>query len=130
MPDDARIEFRDIALQAEIGHYPPGTPRPAHNLLDLTLWVDPALVLVARDSMDDVFDYDPLLARIDALARDGPYVTQEWLLCRIAHACAAEAEVRAVRIALRKAPVLRGAGALGLRVTLDGVQLAQLRAAG
>ena len=44
---------------------------PRQHLLDITLGVDPSLVLIAQDGMAHVFDYDPLVAEIDRLARDG-----------------------------------------------------------
>ncbi|MDR9426553.1 MAG: dihydroneopterin aldolase [Salibaculum sp.] len=127
MPQTAKIILTDLALPARIGTYGPGDTVPEAHLLDLTLWTDPALVLVAGDGMAHVFDYDPLVAEIDRLARDGHYATQEWLMTRIARACAAHAPIRMLDMTLRKHPVRAGSGALGVSLHLDAQALAGLR---
>jgi dihydroneopterin aldolase len=127
MPATAMITLRDLALPARIGTPLPGETVPDAHLLDLTLWIDPALVLVAGDGMAHVFDYDPLLTEIDRLARDGHQETQEWLMSRIARACVRLAPVTALEVALRKHPVGAGGGSLGLRLHLDEAALAALR---
>lgn len=123
----ATIELRDLALACEIGSYGPGDVVPEAHLLDLDLTIDPDLVLIDADGMDQVFDYDPLVAEIDRLARDGPYATQERLVTRIARACAAEAAVAAATLGLRKSPVLNDSGSLGVRLVLSLDDLASLR---
>ena len=77
--------------------------------------------------MDHVFDYDPLIAEIDRLARDGHYHTQERLMTRIAEACAQYSEIDAVSLTLKKTPVLAGSGSLGVTLTLTSDSMAQLR---
>ena len=77
--------------------------------------------------MAHVFDYDPLISQIDALARDGHYETQERLITLIAEACAAYPAIKALDICLRKRPVLSGSGTLGVRLVLDEENLAMLR---
>lgn len=124
----ARIELRDLQLDTRIGTYGPGDTVPDAHLLDLTLWIDAALVLIPEDGMAHVFDYDPLVRTIDQLAADGHYATQEWLMTRIAQACAACPEVQSLDIALRKHPVRQGTGALGVRLSLDAPALQALRA--
>ncbi|MEM9975062.1 MAG: dihydroneopterin aldolase [Pseudomonadota bacterium] len=121
------IELRDLPLATDIGTYGPDDVVPDIHLLDLTLGIDPRLVLIPRDGMDLVFDYDPLIAEIDRLARDGHYHTQERLLSRIAQACAAYGEIASAEITLRKAPVLPAGGALGVRLVLAADELAALR---
>ncbi|MDG4648172.1 dihydroneopterin aldolase [Roseibacterium sp. SDUM158017] len=121
------IELNDLALVTDIGTYGPGDVVPEAHLLDLVLAIDPSLVLIARDGMAHVFDYDPLIAEIDRLARDGHYQTQERLMTRIAGACARHPEIEGVEIRLRKSPVLAGSGSLGVRLVLDGEGLAALR---
>lgn len=128
MTSSSTIELRDLALECRIGTYGPGDTVPDRHLLDLTLWIDPALVLIAHDGMAHVFDYDPLVAEIDRLARDGHYETQERLMTRIAGACAAQAQVQAMELLLRKSPVRNASGSLGVRLRLDGAALASLRA--
>mgnify|MGYP006173668285 FL=1 len=129
MPTRSTVELRDLALDCRIGTYGPGDTVPDRHLLDLTLWIDPALVLIAQDGMAHVFDYDPLVAEIERLAGDGFYETQERLITRIAAACAAHERIEAVEVALRKGPVRNGSGSLGVRLVLDSEALAGLRAA-
>lgn len=128
MPALARIELRDLHLACRIGHYGPGEPAPDTHLLDLTLTIAPGLVLVAADSMAHVFDYDPLLAQIDQIARAQHFETQEFLLTRIAAACAAYPQITALDACLRKGPVL--GGTIGVRLDLGANDLAGLRGSG
>jgi hypothetical protein len=48
---------------------------PEAHVLDLTLSIDPSLVLIESDGMKHVFSYNPLVAEIDRLTRDGQYDT-------------------------------------------------------
>ena len=123
----AVIELRDLHLKTDIGTYGPRDTRPDVHFLDLTLGVDVSQVLIARDGMAYVFDYDPLIVEIDRLASDGHYETQEWLMTRIASACAAYPAVRWMEISLKKAPVRLGSGSLGVRLTLDEAATGALR---
>lgn len=124
----AAIELTDLALACDIGTYGPDDVEPQAHVLDLLLDVDPDLVQVPGDGMAHVFDYDPLIARIDALARDGHYETQKWLMTRIAGACAAYPQIRGLTMSLRKRPVLAYSGKLGMRLTLDAAALNRIRA--
>ncbi|MEL6586768.1 MAG: dihydroneopterin aldolase [Pseudomonadota bacterium] len=121
------VELADLPLITEIGTYGPGDVVPDRHLLDLVLEIDESLVLIDTDGMDRVFDYDPLIAEIDRLARDGPYHTQERLMTRIVGACAAYAAIRSVEVALRKGPVLAEGGTLGVRLRVDAARLDSLR---
>lgn len=123
----ACIELRDLRLNTEIGTYGPHDVTPNAHTLDLTLWLAPALVLIAQDGMTHVFDYDFLIAEIDRLAGDGLYETQERLITRIVHACAAYKEIEALDIGLRKSPVRQGSGSLGVRLFVDADTLNSLR---
>jgi dihydroneopterin aldolase len=123
----ACIELRDLQLNTNIGTYGPHDVVPDAHVLDLTLWLSPALVLIAQDGMAHVFDYDPLVAEIDRLAADGHYETQERLITRIVHACATYPEIEALEIGLRKSPVRQGSGSLGVRVLVDAPTLNTLR---
>lgn len=127
MPSTATIELTDLVLPARIGTYGHGDIVPDEHVLDLTLWIDPALVLIEQDGMAHVFDYDPLLAKIDRLARDCHYDTQERLMSRVAGACAAYPEVTGLEISLRKHPVRDGSGTLGVRLHLNAEDLVRLR---
>ena len=123
----ACIELKDLKLQTQIGTYGPGAIIPKQHLLDLTLWIDPKLVLIAEDAMENVFDYDPLVIEIDRLAGDGHYETQERLMTRIIQACFKYPEIESLEIGLRKLPVSAGSGSLGVRLSIDNVTLNNMR---
>lgn len=123
----SQIELKDFHLPTRIGTYAPGDTVPDYHALDLTLWIDPALVLIAQDGMAHVFDYDPLVIEIKRLAADGLYETQERLMTRIVQACAAYPAIEALEMALRKFPVRAGRGSLGVRLVVDGAQLQRMR---
>lgn len=124
------IELRDLVLAVQIGTYGPGEVVPERHRLDLTLTVATSLILIDEDEMTRVFDYDPLIVRIDRIARATHYATQERVVTLIANACAAYPEIEALDISLRKQPVLDGTGTLGVRLVLNGDDLAELRKAG
>ena len=123
----SRIELKDFHLATRIGTYAPGDTVPEYHALDLTLWINPDLVLIPEDGMAHVFDYDPLVVEIERLAADGLYATQERLMTRIVQACAAYPVIEALEIGLRKFPVRTGSGSLGVRLAVDGVQLQRMR---
>jgi dihydroneopterin aldolase len=123
----SRIELKDLHLATRIGTYAPGDTVPDYHALDLTLWIDSTLVLIAQDGMAHVFDYDPLVIEIERLAADGLYETQERLMTRIVQACAAYPAIEALEMALRKFPVRAGSGSLGVRLMVDGAQLQGMR---
>ena len=129
MPAYSQVELKALKIAARIGTYGTGDVVPEAHLLDLTLTIAPDLVLIAQDGMAHVFDYDLLIRQIDALARACPYETQERLMTRIAHACAAYPAIKALDICPRKRPVLAGSGSLGVRLTLDAEALTALRPA-
>jgi FolB domain-containing protein len=127
MTTNACIELRNLELSTEIGTYAPGDVIPKKHLLDLTLWIDSKLVLISKDLMESVFDYDPLVDEIDQLARDGHYETQERLMTRIVEACAKYLEIEAIEIGLKKLPVRSETGSLGVRLSVNSVMLNDLR---
>jgi len=119
----AFIELHAIKIDTKIGTYALGVAQPKEHLLSLTLCIDPKLVLIDEDSMQNVFDYDPLLLEIQRLAADKHYETQERLVTRIVKACAAYAEIMSLEITLRKQPVLNDSGSLGVRLCMDRTAL-------
>jgi dihydroneopterin aldolase len=127
MKTNACIELRDLELSTEIGTYGPGDVIPKKHLLDLTLWIDSRLVLISKDLMESVFDYDPLVDEIDQLARDGHYETQERLMTRIVEACAKYLEIESIEIGLKKLPVRSDSGSLGVRLFVDSAMLNAFR---
>jgi len=127
MPGTASIELRDLKLQTQIGTYKTGDIIPDSHLLDLTLWIDSNLVLIAEDNMSRVFDYDPLVLDIVKLASECHYETQERLMSRIAQACTSYPQIQSLEISLRKSPVNNHSGSLGVRLSLDKAALLTLR---
>lgn len=67
----ATVELTGLVLPLDLGTYAPGDVVPDAHYLDMTLRISSSQVLVAEDTMDAVFDYDPLVAKIISLARDG-----------------------------------------------------------
>ncbi|MCP2679800.1 dihydroneopterin aldolase [Maricaulaceae bacterium NA33B04] len=123
MPLSSTIELTDLEIACDIGTYSQDDVVPRAHLLDLILTIDASLVLIEQDGMEFVFDYDPLLAEIDRLARDSHYDTQERLMTRIVDACAHYTEIIDLEVALRKTPVLDGTGELGVRLKVDADSL-------
>ncbi len=121
------LRFGEVYVSTEIGTYGPGDVIPKKHLLDLTLWIDSKLVLISKDLMESVFDYDPLVNEIDQLARDGHYETQERLMTRIVEACANYLEIESIEIGLKKLPVRSETGSLGVRLFVDSAMLNSLR---
>lgn len=128
MTRQARIELRDLHIPACIGTYGPDDIVPDSHALDLDLTISPDLVQIASDDMANVFDYDPLIAQIAGIARSQKFETQEYLMTLIVEACAAYSQIDSIQISLRKRPVLDGTGSLGVRLTLEAKDLAELRA--
>ena len=123
----ALVELRDLQIDADIGTYGPNDAVPEAHVLDVTLTIQPDRVLIDRDSMEKVFDYDPLIARIDQLASDRHYETQEYLLTLIAQACAMSEAIIGVDLRLRKYPVSRNTGSAGIRLVLEAEDLLAIR---
>lgn len=127
MPSLSFIELKDLQIAARVGTYGPDDVMPDAHILDLTLTIATHLVMVPRDEMALVFDYDPLIRRIDMLARAQHYETQERLITCIVEACAQFPQIEALDICLRKRPVLSGTGTLGVRLIVDGEAMTLLR---
>ena len=127
MTSTACIELKDLRLNTQIGTYGPGATVPDQHLLNLTLWINPKLILISEDLMGRVFDYDPLILEIDHLAADGHYETQERLVTRIVEACALYSEIESLEISLRKTPVRESSGVLGIKLYVDENSLASMR---
>ena len=127
MTRQARIELRDLHIPACIGTYGPDDVVPDSHTLDLDLTISPDLVQIASDDMANVFDYDPLIAQIAVIARSQKFETQEYLMTLIVRACAAYSQIDSIQISLRKRPVLAGTGSLGVRLTIEADDLAEMR---
>ena len=128
MKRQALIELRDLRIEARIGTYGPADVVPDEHLLDLTLVIDLDQVLIPADEMRLVFDYDPLVEQIDQVATAQHYETQEYLMSRLVALCAAYPEITGLDMCLRKGPVRRGSGSLGVRLVLQAEDLTALRA--
>ena len=121
-------ELCNLELDVDLGTYASGDAVSDRHLLDLTLSIEPSLVLNAEDEMERVFDYDPLIERVTALAEERHYETQERFLTLIVDACADYAEIKQIELFLRKGPVTNSSGALGIRLALNEDDLARHRA--
>jgi dihydroneopterin aldolase len=130
LPAMSYVELKDLQIAVNLGTYGPDDVVPDAHLLDLTLTIAQDLVMVRRDEMALVFDYDPLIRQIDALARANHYATQERLVTLIVKACIEYPQIEALDISLRKRPVLSGTGTLGVRLILDAIEMAALRVSG
>ncbi|MBU3624519.1 hypothetical protein [Polynucleobacter sp. AP-Latsch-80-C2] len=49
MSSTACIELKDLRLNTQIGTYAPGDAIPDQHLLNLTLWINPKLILISED---------------------------------------------------------------------------------
>lgn len=123
----AKIELRELQIAAAIGTYVKGDIAPDTHILDLTLTISPDLVQISADEMALVFDYDPLIIRINQIALGQKYETQEYLMTLIVQACADYDQIAALDICIMKKPVLAGTSSLGMRLTLETQDLAALR---
>ena len=124
---NSTVELTELELDCEIGTYSLNDIVPSAHMLDLKLSINPELVFIETDGMVNVFDYDPLIAEIVKLARDGHYETQERLLTRIVTACADQPQVTALEVFLRKTPVTSKGGTLGIRLKVDAGHLVHIR---
>lgn len=121
------IELKGLELKVSLGTYGPNDVVPSAHILDLTLTIDSRLVFIDEDSMDRVFDYDPLVTQIDEIAHDGHYHTQERLMTRIVELCASYPEIEGVDISITKTPVMNQSGYLGVRLVVGPDEMAELR---
>ena len=80
-----------------------------------------------EDKMDFVFDYDPVIKGINNLARKEHYETQERLITLIVKECSNYYEIKELDLFLRKSPVSRSTGELGVRIILNETDLNKLR---
>lgn len=127
MPSTAHIELRDLKIAARIGTYGSNDVVPNAHLLDLRLTISAQQVLIPVDDMALVFDYDPLIVRIDAVSRSAHFQTQERLITLIVEICADFQQIEAVEICLRKTPVLANTGFLGVRLFVPASDLNAMR---
>ena len=121
------IELFDFELDVNIGTYRDNEVASDKHTLDLTLLIDSSLVIIEKDKMDEVFDYDPLIKGIDALVREKHYETQEKLITLIVKECSTYKEIKELNLFLYKSPVSNSSGKLGIRIILDEKDLNTLR---
>jgi dihydroneopterin aldolase len=121
------IELLDLELDVDIGTYKDDEFAPEKHILDLTLTIEASLVIIERDKMDDVFDYDPLIKGINTLTKEAHYETQERLITLIAKECSTYDEIKELNLFLRKSPVSSSSGKLGVRLILDEKDLNKVR---
>ena len=123
----AQVELTNLDLNIEIGTYTDSDVVPDRHTIDLTLEIEPSLVLIDKDQMDRVFDYDPLISKIQNLTGGRRYETQERFITLVVEECAKFREIESVQILLRKSPVSRSSGELGVRLRINEPDLKKLR---
>lgn len=123
----ARIELTDLILNIEIGSYSSKDIVPDKHILDLALLIDPKLVLIDKDEMDRVFDYDPLILEIQRKAEEMRYESQERFITRIVDECVRYREIKSIEVFLRKTPILGLSGELGVRLEVEEPDVINLR---
>ena len=121
------IKLRNLELNVSIGEFVSNGAYRHRHFLDLECEVEQRLVTIENDSMDLVFDYDPLIRSIKNISDGKRYNTQEKLVTLLLKACAEYPEISAVRLFLSKSPTLNGSGALGIEAILDQSDLNYLR---
>jgi dihydroneopterin aldolase len=121
------IELFDFELDVDIGTYKDDEIAPEKHILNLTLSIEPSLIIIEKDKMDDVFDYDPLIKGINTLAREVYYETQERLITLLVKECSTYNEIKGLDLFLHKSPVSNSSGKIGVRITLDEKDLNKLR---
>lgn len=119
------IELKDYKVGVSLGTYEKGQVQPQYHLIDLTFEIDESFVVIDEDSMGNVFDYDPLIAKLDQLCLSDHFNTQEKLLTKIIEICRNYSPpIESVEVYLRKYPVSTSGGTLGLRHTTQFVSSA------
>ena len=120
------VQLLDFELDVTIGTYKDNDVTPKKHTLDLILLIDSSLVIIEKDKMDNVFDYDPLIKAINTLAREEHYETQEMLITLILKECSNYYEIKEIDLFLRKSPVSYSSGELGIRIILNEKDLNKL----
>ncbi len=123
----ATLELFGLELDVDIGTYQNDRAVSYKHVLDLTVSVDPALVLIKADKMSQVFDYDGLIESIEALGSGVSFETQEMLATVIVKLCAEYAEIQNLVVALRKISASDTRKKIGVTLSLDAGDLAQIR---
>ena len=121
------IELFDFELDVDIGTYKEGEIAPEKHILELILTIEPSLVIIKKDNMDEVFDYDPLIKEISTLKKEKHYETQERLITLIVMKCSNYNEIKELDLFLYKSPVSSSSGKLGVRIILNEKDLKKLR---
>lgn len=114
-----RIKLNNLALNVFIGEHHCDSVHRHRHFLDLECEIEQKLVTIQTDSMDLVFDYDPLIRSIKNISDGKTYNTQEKLVTLLIKACAEYPEISSVRLFLSKSPTLDGSGAIGIEAILD-----------
>ena len=126
MTKHGQIRLNNLTLPCYIGTYGTDDIVPDAHVLDMVLYLDKSWVVIDRDQMDRVSDYDPLIQDILQIAATQKYETQEFLMSLIFQCCFDHAEIHAADLFLRKLPV-RDDGALGVQITLTRTEFEEMR---
>ena len=121
------IKLNNLELNVTIGEYCCGSVFRHRHFLNLECEVDQKLVTIKSDSMDHVFDYDPLIRAIKEVSDGKTYKTQEKLVTLLLETCTKYPEISSVKLFLSKSPILDGTGTLGIEAILDQADLNRFR---
>lgn len=100
-PAAYKVVLEGFTLDADIGFHPYETGVPQRLVVDLEIWLDPAVFPVA-DGQAHAWDYDWLRPEVARLVQDGRHDLQETLARRIFDLVAARPGVVALRVRTAK----------------------------
>ncbi|HYD75973.1 dihydroneopterin aldolase [Ramlibacter sp.] len=112
--DCRRIFLRGLQVEAVIGVHEFEKDQAQRVLVDVDLYVSPASP--ARDSIDEVVDYDFVRDLVLERVARGPIALQETLCDDILRAVLSHPEVQAARVSTRKPDVYPDCEAVGVEV--------------
>ncbi|WBY03623.1 dihydroneopterin aldolase [Ramlibacter tataouinensis] len=109
-----RIFLRGLQVEAVIGVHEFEKDRPQRVLIDVDLYV--SMASPARDSIEEVVDYDFVRDLVLERVARGPIALQETLCDDILRSVLAHPEVEAARVSTRKPDVYPDCESVGVEV--------------
>ncbi|WP_085317590.1 dihydroneopterin aldolase [Derxia lacustris] len=114
--DCRRLFLRDYELDLSIGWHAFEKKHEQRVILNVELWVPLAGTTPARDSLEEVVDYDLMREAVLARVRQGHIHLQETLVDDIARTLLAHPLVRAVRVTSEKPDAYPDCASVGVEV--------------
>jgi dihydroneopterin aldolase len=109
-----RLFLSGFVTEASIGFHSHETSRRQRVVIDVDLFLPLASSQSARDSIEDVVDYDFMRAGIRGLLADRHFNLQETLVDAIVDFCLAKSPARAVRVQTQKPDVYEDCNSHGV----------------